>query len=89
MHPPHAHPDQLTCRDLLELLLHYAEGETSAEVAALCEQHLELCRECREYLASYQETRRLSRAAADEADAFPEELLEQILAAAGAHSTPR
>lgn len=83
MHPPHGPESQLTCRDFLELLLQYVEGETSAELAARCEQHLELCRACREYLASYQETRRLSRAAADEADGVPEDLLQRILAAAG------
>lgn len=87
MHSHQDHEGQLTCREFLDLLLQFVENEAGTELAALCRRHLEVCRACREYLASYQETRRLARAASGtpagaEAE-LPEDLMRQILAAAG------
>jgi anti-sigma factor RsiW len=75
---------ELSCRDVIEFLAAYLDGELTPEVAGVFEVHLEICSDCVDYLASYSETIRLGREAC-EADALtaevPEELLHAILAA--------
>ena len=76
-------PD-LSCRDVIEFLAAYLDGELTQEVAGAFEVHLELCSDCVDYLAGYAETIRLGREAC-EGDLLPgevpEELLRAILAA--------
>lgn len=87
MNAPLAPSGKLTCRDFLDLVLDYVEGDVNADVKALCERHLEICRACRDYLASYRTTYRLELATlADEREELPEDLLRTILEAAGAAS---
>jgi anti-sigma factor RsiW len=81
---------EMTCRELIELLYDFAHGELAAEIEAICRQHLDDCPDCRAYLASYLTTRRLAReAGADPAAEAPEQLLEQILAAAAGMNHPK
>jgi anti-sigma factor RsiW len=82
---------ELTCRELIELLYDFTEGELAAEIEAFCRRHLDDCPDCRNYLASYLTTRRLAREAGAEPPAEePEGLLERILAAAaGVHHPHR
>ena len=76
--------ERLTCRELIEFLAQYLDGELSAGERERFDGHLAACPSCRDYLASYRETIRLGqRACAPEADApegVPAELVEAILA---------
>ncbi len=74
----------MTCRELVDFLMDYEDGELPEAQRVSFEAHLAECPPCIAYLDSYRETVRLGRAAcADEdepADA-PPELIEAILAA--------
>jgi anti-sigma factor RsiW len=75
----------MTCKEALDFLMSYLDGELSAEQRAEFDRHLSICDACRDYLASYQATLKLERAAATtDADApVPEHLVRAILAARG------
>ena len=74
----------ITCRELIEFLDRYVDGELPAPMAAKFEEHLEVCAACVEYLHSYRETIRLaSEAWSDDEIAIedvPSELIDAILA---------
>jgi anti-sigma factor RsiW len=76
-------PD-LSCREVLDFLAAYLEGELELVVRAAFERHLTLCPQCVDYLEGYRETIRLGRAAYDldgpVPAEVPEELVEAILA---------
>ena len=77
----------MTCRDVLDFLMAYLDGELTAEQRAAFDHHLSLCDACRDYLASYRATLRLERAAdPDAAPPVPDELVRAILAARGKSS---
>ena len=73
----------MNCRDVIEFLAEYLDGELSAHTTAEFERHLAICVSCTAYLATYRETIRLSRYAASQRDDLlddaPEELIEAIL----------
>ena len=76
----------MTCRECSEFLSDYREGTLVADVRATFEEHLDRCRNCREYLTQYEASIRASQSACahqddDARDAFPEELVKAILAA--------
>ena len=75
----------LTCRELIDFLAAYLDGELAPEARAAFEAHLSLCPNCVDYLSSYRETIRLGLQAC-EPDAelpadVPPELVDAILAA--------
>jgi anti-sigma factor RsiW len=74
----------LTCRELIEFLAAYLDGELSPEERAAFDRHLGACPDCVHYLESYRETVRLEkRAFAAEAQLpgdAPPELVAAILA---------
>jgi len=74
----------LSCRDLIEFLARYLDGELPPDERARFDAHLAACPYCVDYLASYRETIRLGREAC-EPDAgppedLPPELVDAILA---------
>jgi anti-sigma factor RsiW len=74
----------VTCRELADFIADYLTGDLRPEIGAAFEQHLSLCPNCRRYLASYEATVTLGRAAFDVDDApvpadVPEELVRAIL----------
>jgi anti-sigma factor RsiW len=75
----------LTCRELIDFLAAYVEGELAADVRAEFDRHLAVCPHCVDYLHGYRETLRLARAAlaseSELAEQAPEELVTAILAA--------
>lgn len=76
----------ITCRDVLEFLMAYLDGELPPDHRAAFDHHLALCDACRDYLASYQATIRLAREVDDkdgDAPAPPEDLVRAVLAARG------
>jgi predicted anti-sigma-YlaC factor YlaD len=70
----------MTCRQVIEFLDRYCDGELTALQRARFKVHLSLCRNCRRYLASYRATIRLSRDASGPPPEVPEELIQAILA---------
>ncbi len=78
----------MTCRELIEFLLDYMEGELPAEQRRLFEQHIQICQDCADYIDSYRQTIELSRDAFNSSDKeipadVPDELVAAILAARG------
>jgi anti-sigma factor RsiW len=78
--------DVLTCREIADFLADYLSGELPVDQAARFERHLALCPACVDYIRSYKDTIRFSRAAFDEMTTeestnVPEDLVQAILAA--------
>ena len=75
----------LTCRELIDFLAAYVEGELSQEERAAFDTHLAICPHCVDYLHGYRDAIRLGKAAlvseSELAEAAPEELVAAILAA--------
>jgi anti-sigma factor RsiW len=81
----------MTCRELVEFLMQYLDGELSADEQRRFEEHLGECEPCVAYLKQYEETIRVGKAAMAPSDEpvpreVPEELVEAILAARPKHS---
>ena len=72
----------MTCRELIDFLMDYLDGELPATQARHFDEHLGLCPPCAEYLASYRETVRLGKMICEpEEGALPPELPEDLVAA--------
>jgi anti-sigma factor RsiW len=78
----------LTCRNVIEFLMAYLDGELPAAQRAAFERHLSVCPSCVNYLATYREAVRLGRTAfgnlapaSPAQGAVPEGLVRAILAA--------
>lgn len=52
----------LTCRQLIEVVADYLDGELDDFARWDCERHLDGCESCRAYLQTYEETIVLARA---------------------------
>jgi anti-sigma factor RsiW len=72
----------ITCRQLIEFIGDYLDGELDETERSDFERHLAVCRSCRAYLETYRQTTALVQAlATDEpAEDVPEELIRTILA---------
>ena len=72
----------ITCREFEDFVMQYLDDELPARQLAMFELHLRICRECREYLAAYQRSVDIGRAAfkADD-EALPEEVPEDLIKA--------
>ncbi|HSR70255.1 MAG TPA: zf-HC2 domain-containing protein [Acidobacteriota bacterium] len=73
----------LTCREAIDFLIDYVEGEMSEEQAGAFTSHLEKCPPCRDYLETYREAIRMGKEACCEEEEIPLDphLTEAILAA--------
>ncbi len=76
----------MTCREALDFLMNYIDGELAPDVRATFDRHLDACASCRAYLANYQQTVRAGKAAFaadsdDQASEMPEELIRAMIAA--------
>jgi anti-sigma factor RsiW len=65
---------QLTCRELLDFLDRYLDGELPPDTGARFEAHLRACEECVAYLNSYRQTIRLAAAAWKDAEPVPDDV---------------
>jgi anti-sigma factor RsiW len=74
----------ITCRELITFLGDYLEGELPPEKNHEFQRHLAVCPSCRAYIATYQETIRMARAAMTAPELriedVPEDLIKAILA---------
>ncbi|MGH9391115.1 MAG: anti-sigma factor family protein [Vicinamibacteria bacterium] len=72
----------MTCKDFIEFLMDYLDGELPKAQQALFEDHLKVCRSCVAYLSNYRDTVELSKAAlSDPEGPVPEEVPEDLVAA--------
>ena len=76
----------MTCREFVEFLMRYVEGELDADPRRVFEEHMRLCPPCGVYLDTYRDTIRLGKLACKDDDGavpedVPEELVRAILAA--------
>ena len=77
---------EMTCRELVDFLGAYLDGELSADVRGQFEEHLAACPECTAYVATYRDTVKLAKRAFEDLDApvptgVPDDLVRAILAA--------
>jgi anti-sigma factor RsiW len=80
--------DELTCRDFVEVLMAFLDGELDAAQRAAFESHLVACPACERYLDSYKTTVALGKSLCEPEDLdgpvpleVPEELVQAVLAA--------
>ena len=69
----------MTCRQVVELMTDYLEGNLPARDRALFEEHIAGCDGCRAYLAQLATTRKVLRKLADEP--IPTDLQAELLKA--------
>jgi len=74
----------VTCREFADFIADYLSGELAAGTRSAFDHHLQLCPNCRKYLAGYAETVKLGKRAFESHDAtlpadIPEELVQAIL----------
>jgi len=50
----------VTCKEAIEKLAEYLDGELTPETGRRLEVHLEVCAPCRAYLATYRKTKELT-----------------------------
>lgn len=50
------HPGEMTCRELVELVNRYLEGDMGAEERQVFEEHLAFCEGCENYVRQMKQT---------------------------------
>ena len=76
----------MTCRDFVEFIMAYLDGELDEAPRTTFEEHLSMCPHCKDYLATYEQTIRMGRKACAEPDdpvpeQVPDELVKAVLEA--------
>ena len=75
----------MNCRDFVDFLMAYLDGELPPEQRSTFEEHMAACPPCVTYLETYAETVRLGQSCRDSEgpvpDDVPERLVDAILAA--------
>lgn len=72
----------MTCREFIEFLYEFLDGELPASERTVFEDHLDICPACVVYLRTYRQTIELSRRAYEEpTPPLPEDLVHAILTA--------
>ncbi len=84
----------MTCRELIDFLMDYANGDLPEPARVEFERHLSMCPSCAVYLDTYKRTIELARSACNDPDApaadkVPEDLIRAILAARAKASDAR
>lgn len=65
-------PGMITCREFEQFIDDYLDNALSPHQTTVFERHIKLCRECRDYLATYQNSIALGKAVfAADSDEFP------------------
>jgi predicted anti-sigma-YlaC factor YlaD len=81
----------MNCREFVDFLMSYLDGELESDPSRIFEEHMELCPPCLAYLDTYRDTIRLGKFACQDAEGpppedAPEQLIRAILAARQASS---
>lgn len=78
-------PLMFTCAEFERFVLDYLDGSLSTKQRAVFKVHLFLCKDCQRYLAAYERSIAMGKAAFEDPDAsipenVPEDLVQAILA---------
>jgi anti-sigma factor RsiW len=76
----------MTCREFIDFLMSYIDGELDAGVRQIFESHLDCCADCVRYMRGYESAIAMGRCACRDEDGpppedVPPELIAAILAA--------
>jgi anti-sigma factor (TIGR02949 family) len=76
----------MTCREIVEFLMAYLDGELPADQEATFKEHISACPQCLSYLDTYTESIKLGKVLCREGtderpEGMPEDLVKAILAA--------
>jgi anti-sigma factor RsiW len=73
----------MACREILDFLMEYLDGNLSPAQRAIFEEHLAVCPDCVAYLHNYRRTVKLVKSLADTPSATdaPEDFVKSVLAA--------
>jgi anti-sigma factor RsiW len=73
----------MTCREILDFLMEYLDGNLSAAQRAMFEEHFAVCPSCVAYLHNYRQTMKLVRSVRCKykPEGISEELLQKVVAA--------
>ncbi len=71
----------MNCREFVDFLMAYLDGELSDAERSAFEQHMQACPPCVTYLETYGETVRLGGLCRDAEGPVPEEVPDQLVAA--------
>jgi anti-sigma factor RsiW len=72
----------MTCREFTDFIADYLSAELPEHVQRTFERHLDVCVNCRRYLAQYRQTIACGRVAFDDrAAGVPEDVPEDLIAA--------
>ncbi len=71
----------MTCKDLIDFLMSYLDGELPEKETRQFEDHLGICVNCESYLESYKETVRLGKMICQPNEALPTDIPEDLVAA--------
>jgi len=75
-------PGMITCREFEAFILDYLDGVLPQRQRRIFDWHLNICAECREYLAAYQRSIELGRAVFDQPeDGVPDDVPEDLIRA--------
>lgn len=73
----------MNCREIVDFLMDFVEGDLPAEQAAAFKEHLLDCPCCAKYMDCYRKAVELGRTACRECEPVPEDLIKAILNARG------
>lgn len=71
----------MRCREFVDFLMSYLDGELEPEPARVFEEHMRLCPPCMTFLDTYKDTIRLGKFACREEGPPPEEVPEALIQA--------
>ena len=71
----------LTCRDFIEFLIDYVDGELPDDRRRIFDEHLAICPDCVAYLDSYTTTVKLEKLAFSEQGSLPADLPDELVEA--------
>ncbi len=75
---------ELTCRQIIDFVQAFLEGELPSREQTIFELHLTICPDCVNYLQSYQATRAIAKLAGKDESTqspLPNDLIQAILSA--------
>ena len=75
----------LTCREFVDFLDDYLDGNQPETVVARFDEHIERCSQCHDYLVTYRDTIRLAKCLCSRSEEIPPDvppkLIEAVLSA--------
>ena len=70
---------ELTCKEFINFIVDFLSDELRPAKRVAFEQHLEVCADCVNYLASYEQTIRIGREVCSDDDTLPADIPETLV----------